>query len=321
MLELLNPTAMDVVRFASQTLAFKFKVQKLHKANPEEAFELAADRFLSPPASARRAPTIERLRDDSKRYFGWSSKEWKVLEPGLEQLLGEMKTSQITHREEKVTCYHWQHTGKTSRGRMLLCHGWEGYALNFAALISEARKAGWEVIAFDHLAHANSGGKHSGLPIALSTLLAVSEQVGKVDVLVGHSLGAAAAAWSAANQKIDVKRVVLLAPFYDTLHLTKVWAKAHFLGEDILLGMQDALRKTTDLDMDDFLPPALAPLFTMPVLIIHDPKDPVTSYKHSDALQSLSKKIKLESAKDTGHVRLLADANYISQIIDFCGKA
>lgn len=319
MLELLNPSAMDVLRFASQTLTFKYKVQKLYKSDPDKAFELAADRFLSPPESARRAPTLERLREDTQRYFGWSAKEWQALEPDLSKLVSEMTTSTITHLGEKVACYHWKPTTTKTRGRILLCHGWEGYALNFAALIGKARDAGWEIFAFDHLAHANSGGKHSGLPIALSTLLAVSEHVGKVDVLIGHSLGAAAVAWASANKKIQARRVVLLAPFYDTLQLTRMWAKAHFLTEEIRAGMQKALEKTSDLAMHDFLPPALAPLFTMPVLIIHDKKDPVTSYKHSQSLQNLSSKIKLVTAKDTGHVRLLADEDYVRQVIRFCG--
>ncbi len=320
MLELLNPTPLDIIRFAGQTLSFRHKVQRAHKTNPMAAYALAADRFLSPPDSARRAPTVERLRDDSKRYFGWSSKEWKQLEPDLEKLIANTERSQIKHLDETVQCYQWKAATKSPRGKMLLCHGWEGYAFNFAALITDAIEAGWEVFAFDHLAHANSGGKHSGLPIALSTLLAVAEHIGSVDIVVGHSLGGAAAAWATANKKIKAKKLVLLAPFYDTLQLTRMWAKAHFLNEDIRAGMQTELEKTTTLRFEDFMPPGLAKHFSLPVLIIHDPKDPITSFKLSHSLAALNKHVKLEPASNTGHVRLLADQVLIERVIKFCAE-
>jgi pimeloyl-ACP methyl ester carboxylesterase len=321
MLELLNPTAMDLVRFATQTISFRQKLTRLHKNDPGAAFELAADKFLSPPEAARRRPDIKRLQDDCKRFFNWSGKQWQQLQPMLEKLIGETKVFTLIHCNEKVQCYQWKPTGKKTRGRMLLCHGWEGYALNFAALITQARDAGWEVIAFDHLAHGDSGGKHSGTPIALSTLLAVAEHVGELDVIIGHSLGASAVAWAMAHKKTSAKCAVLLAPFYDTLHLTRMWAKAHFLSEDIRAGMQSALEKTTPLRFESFMPNDLAPLIKLPILILHDPKDPVTAYKHSQALASLNKKVKLEPAAGIGHVRLLADADYIAQIMAFCDKA
>jgi pimeloyl-ACP methyl ester carboxylesterase len=321
MLELLNPSAMDIVRFATQTISFRQKLTRLYAKDPNAAFELAADKFLSPPEAARRRPDIERLREDYKRFFNWSGKEWNQLQPALEKLISEKKEFTVTHRNEKVQCYQWKPNGKKILGRMLLCHGWEGYALNFAALITQACDAGWEVIAFDHLAHGNSGGKHSGTPIALSTLLAVTEHIGKVDVIIGHSLGASAVAWAMAHKKTSAKCAVLLAPFYDTLHLTRMWAKAHFLNEDIRAGMQTALEKSTPLRFESFMPSDLAPLIKTPLLIIHDPKDPVTAYKHSHALAILNKKIKLESAKGTGHVRLLADSDYILQALRFCEKA
>jgi pimeloyl-ACP methyl ester carboxylesterase len=56
--------------------------------------------------------------------------------------------------------------------------------------------AGYEVHAFDHLAHGRSQGNLSGLPIALETLLTMAAHVqkttGPIDLLVGHSLGGGA---------------------------------------------------------------------------------------------------------------------------------
>jgi pimeloyl-ACP methyl ester carboxylesterase len=318
MLELLNPTAMDVIRFAAQTLSFRHKVQKLHKQSPAKAYELVAERFRSPPEAARRKPDLLRLKDDGKRYFGWTTAEWKAIEPSLSELIKCVKQSDLKHLGETVRCYEWKSQAKKARGRMLMCHGWEGYAFNFLALVDAATKAGWDVLSFDHLAHGNSSGTRSGLPIALNTLLAVSNHIGPIDVLVGHSLGGAAASWAAAHKKIPVKRVVLIAPFYDTFQLTRTWVKAHLLSDDIRAGLQSELEKGTRMTFDDFMPEALAQHFSLPVMILHDPKDPVTAFKHSRKLASLNSHISLEAVTDNGHVRSLADAGCIEKILHFC---
>jgi pimeloyl-ACP methyl ester carboxylesterase len=320
MLELLNPTPLDVIRFAAQTLSFRRKVQSLYKTSPGAAYSLVAERFMTPPESARRAPTLARLQADGKRFFGWSGSQWSAVEPALANVINNAKRSSLTHLNETVQCYQWLPKKSVSakpRGRMLLCHGWEGYAFSFAALISAAVEDGWEVIAFDHLSHGESSGTRSGLPIALSTLLAVAASAGRVDVLVGHSLGGAAAAWANANGKIAAKRLVLLAPFYDTLHLTRMWAKAHLLADHFRTGLQSELERTAGLTFEDFMPQQLAPQFSQPVLIIHDPKDPVTGFKHSRQLAALNERIELVAAEKMGHIRLLANPEYIERVVKF----
>jgi pimeloyl-ACP methyl ester carboxylesterase len=324
MIEMLNPTPLDVLRFAAQTLSFRHHVQRVYKTNPAEAYRQVAERFCTPPESARRAPTLARLRADGKRFFRWSQSDWNEIEPKLARIIGNARRSQIKHRGESVQCYQWQlpeFCGKKSRGRMLLCHGWEGYAFNFAALIAAAVDAGWEVIAFDHLSHGDSGGTLSGLPIALSTLIEVAAKLGPVDLLVGHSLGGAASAWAAANGKVDTQRLVLLAPFYDTNHLTRMWAKAHLLADHFLQGLQTELEAMADLTFEDFMPQQLAPQLSTPTLIIHDPEDPVTGFKHSKKLAALNENVTLIPADKTGHICVLADAEHVAQIMKFATEA
>jgi pimeloyl-ACP methyl ester carboxylesterase len=270
--------------------------------------------------TARICASLARLREDGKRFFRWSTSDWNQIEPKLAKIIDSATRSQIKHRGESVQCYQWRSTefaGRKSRGRMLLCHGWEGYAFNFAALIAAAVDAGWEVIAFDHLSHGDSGGTQSGLPIALSTLIEVASSAGPVDVLVGHSLGGAASVWATANGKVKTKKLVLLAPFYDTSHLTRLWAKAHFLADHFLEGLQAELEAMAELTFEDFMPHKLGPQIATPTLIIHDPKDPVTGFKHSKKLAALNENVTLTPAEKMGHIRLLADAEHVAQMMKF----
>ncbi len=327
MLEMLNPTGGDLLRFAATAIKVRSQLNRAMKENPAKAKALAVATFCTPPASARRAPDMARLRADTRRYFGWTASQWSAFEAPVQALMRNGQSSIVMHTGLKVQCYRWSPANASARprGRMLLCHGWEGYAYNFAMLISQAVEAGYEIHTFDHLAHGASEGSLSGLPIALETLLAVAEHVrttaGPIDVLIGHSLGGAAAAWAAAHSKITPNYLVLLAPFYDTRKLSALWARAHFLSEDIRAVLQEGLEQSSGKKFDDFMPPALARHFNaernLPVLIVHDVADKVTAFRHSAALTKLGSNITLHEVRQLGHIAILADSACVQAVMDF----
>jgi pimeloyl-ACP methyl ester carboxylesterase len=330
MLEMLNPTGRDVLRFAAQVVRVRSSLLRAMKTDPQQAQDMAVQYFCSPPASARRSPDANRLRDDTQRFFGWSAAQWAAFEAPVKALLSGVEAASVTHDGLKVQCYRWRPAsaaGKQKKplGRLLFCHGWEGYAYNFALLISKALNAGYEVHAFDHLAHGASEGELSGLPMALDTLLTVAAHVnqtaGPVDVLIGHSLGGAASAWAAAHRQIAIKRLVLMAPFYDTRALSSLWAKAHLLPEEIRAALEAGLERASGKRFDDFMPPSLAARFNaladLPVLVIHDRDDKITPFKHSAALAKLVPQVVLHEARKVGHIALLADAACADMVMEF----
>jgi hypothetical protein len=73
MLEMLSPTAGDMLRFAATVIQVRSELNRAMKDSPEKAQARAVEIFCAPPAAARRAPTIDRLKDDTRRFFGWSS--------------------------------------------------------------------------------------------------------------------------------------------------------------------------------------------------------------------------------------------------------
>ncbi len=336
MLEMLNPTGGDMLRFAATVVKVRSKLNRAMKDDPAKAQAIAVETFCAPPVAARRTPDVARLRDDVKRFFGWSHARWSEQETSVRSLIENAETYTVSHDGLKVHCYRWTPSAEQKktissnekskvRRRMLLCHGWEGYALNFALLIQRAVEAGYEVHAFDHLAHGRSEGMQSGLPIVLETLLTISAHVkktyGAIDVLVGHSLGGAAASWASAHQKITPKQLVLIAPFYDTRKLSGLWAKAHFLSEDIRAALQSGLENSSGKKFDDFMPTALAAKFNenpkLPVLIVHDQSDKITAFKHSAALASACKNVTLHEARKLGHIAVLADDESVDAVMKF----
>jgi pimeloyl-ACP methyl ester carboxylesterase len=334
MLEMLNPTAGDVFRFASTVIKVRSELTTAMKENPARAQARAVELFCTPPAAARRTPDIDRLRDDAQRYFGWKAAQWKMFEGPAKALLASAQMSTVRHAQQKVQCYTWYPTDKhralrPPKGRILLCHGWEGYAMNFSLLVSKALDAGFEVHAFDHLAHGHSEGTLSGLPTVLDTLLTVAAHVqktyGAIDVLLGHSLGGAGAAWAAAHQAIEPRRLVLMAPFYDTYTLSSQWARAHLLPDRVRATLQKGLEDGSGKKFADFMPNALAPRLNaqshLSVLVVHDRADKITAFKHSAELATLGKNVTLHEVRKLGHIEILADENCTHAVLDFMQRA
>jgi alpha-beta hydrolase superfamily lysophospholipase len=330
MLEMLSPTAGDMLRFAATVVKVRNELNRAMKDSPAKAQARAVEIFCAPPEAARRPPTIERLKDDTQRFFGWKAAQWAAFEAPVQALLASAIRTQVLHDGLKVQCYQWLPTSANGKprkpaGRMLLCHGWEGYGLNFALLISKALQAGYEVHTFDHLAHGDSEGTQSGLPTVLETLLTIAKHVtqqhGAIDVLVGHSLGGAAAGWAAAHRAIKIQRLVLLAPFYDTHTLSTMWAKAHLLTNEIRAQLEKGLENSSGKTFDDFMPKSLAPHFNeqpkLPVLILHDKADKITAYKHSAEMAQLGHHITLTPAPKLGHIAILADETSTQAVMDF----
>jgi pimeloyl-ACP methyl ester carboxylesterase len=326
MLEMLNPTGGDMLRFAAQVVRVRKQLNSALKLDQTKAQALAVELFCSPPEGARLLPDLARLKADSTRFFGWKLEQWKAHEAQLNSVVNSAKHSTLLHDGLNIHCYYWPSEGKP-RGRMLLCHGWEGYALNFALLIQTAIKAGYQVYAFDHLAHGRSQGYLSGLPIALETLLTVSAHVektaGSIDILVGHSLGGAAASWAVANGAIKPKRLSLIAPFYDTYKLSKQWAMAHFLSEQIRDLLQSGLEAASGKTFADFMPESLAKKYNQtktPVLIVHDRADKITAFKHSGELAKLASNVSIFEARGLGHIAVLADQACAKAIVRFADE-
>lgn len=94
---------------------------------------------------------------------------------------------------------------------VLLVHGWEDDHHSFDAIIAALIENGHAVVAFDLPAHGKSGGTQCTVPLAAQAMQGVAEALGPVRAVVGHSFGAAAAAFAITQGWIDVERVVAIA--------------------------------------------------------------------------------------------------------------
>ena len=97
----------------------------------------------------------------------------------------------------------------------LLVHGWGGHARQLLPLAESLAQHGWRPVLVEMPAHGGSGGTTSSLPQfarAIDYVAARLQQEGhRIGLLVGHSLGANAAAY-AASRGTAAARLVLGGP-------------------------------------------------------------------------------------------------------------
>jgi pimeloyl-ACP methyl ester carboxylesterase len=106
----------------------------------------------------------------------------------------------------EIVGYRWGEGPRT----VLLLHGWQGRATQFAPLIRELVAAGFRVVSFDAPAHGASAGRHTDIRDWLEATGRLQSRYGEFHAIIGHSLGALAAL-TAARTIAPTTRVAAIA--------------------------------------------------------------------------------------------------------------
>jgi len=251
---------------------------------PDLADELAADLFCRPARGP--LPREPRPRDVATRRFSMA----------------------VGGRQLAV--WDWGE-GET----VLLAHGWNGHAGNMEAFVAPLVESGHYVAALDLPAHGRSEGRLTAIPEMAAAIEAVARRVGPVKAVVGHSLGATAAAL-ALYRGLRAERAVLIAPAGEPRTFLARFSTALGLGAERTRGLAAAMERRvgpmTDLDVARFAPSQRAPL-----LVVHDPADREVPFAHGKAIADAWPGSRLMTAATLGHRRLLADREVVREVVRF----
>src|SRR5262249_63894 len=108
--------------------------------------------------------------------------------------------------------------------RVLLVHGWEGNASDFALMSESLQSMGYGVVTFDQPAHGRSTGRQTTLPAMSRAVLDVARASGPFVAVIGHSLGGSATLL-ALRDGLPARCAVLIAPPYDARHFVNLFGK------------------------------------------------------------------------------------------------
>lgn len=255
------------VRFAASALLF-----------PEFAADVAERLFLTPP----------RTRDAAASALD----------------LIDARSSVLEHKGRHITMWRW---GGREAPAVLLVHGWGGQAAQLRAFVFPLLRAGLRVIAYDQPAHGVSEGRLTALPDFADALAEVAGHHGDVRAVIGHSLGATAAAVALEWRKVELEKIVLVSPPSDMDGYARRFARWHWMPETVRRAMQEAIEERYGHRWEELELARIAPRLRASALVIHDRGDRVVPWAQGAALAQQWPGAKLITTEGLGHRRILAD--------------
>ena len=186
----------------------------------------------------------------------------------------------LLHKGRHISTWRW---GAADAPAVLLVHGWGGNAAQMRAFVFPLLSAGLRVVAYDQPAHGVSEGRLTGLPDFADVLAEVAWHHGEVRAVIGHSLGATAAAMAHAWGKVSVKKLVLVSPPSDLVGYSRRFARWHWMPEPVRRSMQSAIEERYGLRWEELELARVAPRLQADALLIHDREDRVVPWKQGAA--------------------------------------
>lgn len=202
----------------------------------------------------------------------------------------------------------------------LLVHGWGGHAGQMLPLAESLAEHGWRPVLLELPAHGRSAGTSSNLPQfarAIDYAVARLQQEGfTIGLLVGHSLGANAAAY-AASRNLAIGKLVLLAPPASPRAYTRYFAQVFGLSETTRAAMQHRIEAREGVLMRQFEPNFVAPRIRVPTLVVHDQADAINAFADGQAFAHAIQGAQLLATEGLGHRKVLKDPMVVARVVLF----
>lgn len=210
--------------------------------------------------------------------------------------------------------YEWG-TGKRT---VVIVHGWGSHAPRFAPLAQALVTRDWRVLAIDAPGHGSTPGKRSSLPQFIAALDATIRQLGPAQALIGHSLGALAAAhWLAQTAepgRAEISHAVFISSPTGARFLIDNFVTMLGLNDTTAGHMLRGFTKRFGQQPEFWSAPDCAARIHIPVLLVHDRDDDVIPFEHSSKLLEVLPQARMWATQGLGHSGLLRDATTIELI-------
>ncbi|MHA6693591.1 alpha/beta fold hydrolase [Homoserinimonas sp. A520] len=259
---------------------------------------------LAPPLAAEAA------------YALWfSTGRPKRVHPTEQAVIDQATVSTLRVGGKRVAVYTW---GNGPRP-VLLVHGWQGRAAEFAELVRELRAKDRTIIAFDAPGHGASAGRRPDIRDFADVIGAIGRRYGDFAAIVAHSFGSPASAL-AIRSGTRARRLVSVGGVAELSYLATSFGRMLDLGPRTMDGLTRKIEQRRFRAVPDLwttLSATTAPLAEIPLLIIHDHDDLVVAAAQAEALAAAHPHSVTLFTSGLGHHRILRDDAVLDAVGEF----
>ncbi len=230
------------------------------------------------------------------------------------EVLEKAEQSDYLFEDYTIKLYTW--SGGTDQ--VLLIHGWEGQAGNFAELIDRLLDQGYTIHAFDAPSHGFSSKGPSSL-FEFTQLVGIMIRKFNVKKIVSHSFGAVACTYALSqNLDIQIDRYVLMTTpdkFSERIDDVARWVGINRkVKHRLIQQLKDNYQMdVADLNVSEFV----QKINVDQSLILHDVDDKVIPIERAENVTNHWPEAKLIKIEGTGHFRILRTEEVLQQALDF----
>lgn len=205
---------------------------------------------------------------------------------------------------------------------VVMMHGWSGSGTQFRNFIEPLAAAGFTAVCFDAPEHGSNPGKQSDMPRFSATLIALQQQLGAIDCVIAHSLGAMATAY-AVQQGLSPRRTVLVAPHLEVQKMFETFRDLLNMRPQLAQRFYDKIGARMIALMDgvnpwELLTPArLLASGGLKGMLVYDHEDPEVSEAQFREMIDYWPGCEVHATHGLGHNRILKDETVISAIVDY----
>ncbi|WP_237859602.1 alpha/beta fold hydrolase [Pseudomonas sp. PGPR81] len=200
---------------------------------------------------------------------------------------------------------------------VLLMHGWEGRATQFAALIETLVKAGHTVVSLEGPAHGCSPGQQAHVVLFARALLEAAAELPPLRAVIGHSMGGASVLL-ALQMRLRAEAAVSIAAPAQLLGVLRGFARhlglpARARAAFIRKVEQDVGMQINRLDVSGYQ-------LELPGLVVHAADDALVPAGQAEIIHKAWFDSRLLRLEEGGHQRVLADPRVSEAVLELLAR-
>jgi pimeloyl-ACP methyl ester carboxylesterase len=239
--------------------------------------------------------------------------------------LGKARWFTVQAPSGQVQCYEYEPIGAPSGQTVALVHGWTSEASFMAAFVEPLRQRGNRVVAFDFPAHGLSAGIGASLVDCARATLAVFEAVGRIDVVVAHSLGCQVAllvgeGGPPMRRAFKAGRYVLIAGPNRLSWITSDFGRHLGLSAVAQRAYERHIERAGRRSVAQFSAANLLTDVARQALVVHCRDDEQVPFAHAEEIASEVGSVRLHAVQGLGHRKVLFAPPVVRVVRDYISR-